>query len=811
MDVAEALAIASQIIDALEAAHEKGIVHRDLKPANIMLTADSHVKVLDFGLAKLDAGGSGGPSGSGGVGDMTHSPTLTFAATQAGMILGTAAYMSPEQARGRPADKRSDVWAFGCVLYEMLAGKRAFEGDDATDIIAAVVRAEPDWTALPAAVAPAIRTVIQRCLVKDRKARIPDISVVRFLLGDAESAVPVAAGAAAKTSARRVATFAAVAALTGAAIAAAAVWAVMRPASAPARPSVRFTLSMPRDQPIGFRSPDRAIVISPDGSRVVSINGTTLGAGGQLMVRRIDQLDPIPVRGATNVRAPFISPDGRWVGFFEAGELKKAPISGGPPITICQVTGGTRGSSWGDDGTIVFATNDATTGLFSVPAAGGQPTLLTKPETTQGEVDHFFPSLLPDARAVLFTVVRAGTSDSAEIAVLDLRTGQRKTVVRGGTQGEYVQLPTPSAPTGYVLYASGGALRAIRFDASRLEPEGDPIVVIEQMRVEATGAAQFSVSRNGSLVYGVGGSFDFQNRSLVWVNRRGQEQPIAVPTRQYAMPRISPDGTRVAVSITGQEQDIWVIDLRNLTLSRLTFGPAIEGNPVWMPDGKRILFSSSQPGIPNVFWQLADNTGAMEQLTKSSTTLTPYSVSPDGESLVVSLAGGTDIGMVHLSRPNEVPSIIGGPGSQINAEISPDGHWLAYQSNETGQYHVYVQPFPNVNAGKWQITTDQGGGVRPLWARNGRELFYLTGVDPERTMMAVPIQTTPTFSHGQPTKLFAGRYSTSLPSRTFDVSADGQRFLMIRDAQTSESGASEASAILILDWFEELRQRLAAK
>ena len=808
LPISDALGIARQIVDALEAAHDKGIVHRDLKPANIMLTADGSVKVLDFGLAKHDTTGT---SLSGERDALTHSPTLTFAATQAGVILGTAPYMSPEQARGRPADKRSDVWAFGCVLYEMLAGKRAFEGDDATEIIAAVVRAEPDWNALPADATPAVRKLLKRCLEKDRKVRIPDLSVVRFLMADADS-VSMADGAgvlAPMVSTRRM-TIAALGAVAGAALAALIMWALLRPAPPPRLQLARFALTMPAAYPIGLGGPDRAIVMSPDGARIFSISGTTFGGGGQLMVREIDRLEAVPVRGLSNARAPFISPDSRWIGFFEAGELKRVPISGGPPILICRVTGGTRGSSWGTDDSIVFATNDASTGLFTVPAAGGEPRLLTKPDTARGEVDHFFPTILPNARAVLFTVIRAGSLDSAEIAVLDLSTGQRKTVIRGGAHAEYVQVPARSGTAGYVLYAAGGALRAIRFDAARLEPEGEPVVVADLVRTEATGAAQFSVSRGGTLAYAVGGPTRLLSRSLVWVNRRGEEQPIEVPPRAFTSPRISPDGTRVALAITDQEQDIWVLDLRHLALSRLTFGSSIEQNPVWMPDGKRILFSSSQGGIPNVFGQPADHTGAMEQLTRSQAIVIPYSVSADGKSVVVTASGSTDIGIVRFDRPNETELLVEGPGSQINAEISPDGRWLAYQSAESGQYHIYVRPFPNVNGGRWQITTEHEG-VRPLWARSGRELFYVAGSDLDRAVMTVPVHATRGFEYGKPTQLFAGRYSMAQPGRMFDVSPDGQRFLMIKEAQSPDPNAIPPSAVVVLNWLEELRAHTSTK
>jgi eukaryotic-like serine/threonine-protein kinase len=629
------------------------------------------------------------------------------------------------------------------------------------------------------------------------------MSVVRFFLEDAERPSPAAISAG-KGSRRRTAGLLAVSALVAAAISGLATWLLVRAPMTPAGGTARFAVLSSPSQLVGIGGPDRAVVIAGDGRHIVSINGSAMGGGGQLLVRPIDQLEPVPLRGLANVRAPFISADGRWIGFFETGELKKVPMAGGPAITICRVTGGTRGSSWGADGTIVFATNDANTGLFSVPAAGGEPKLLTKPDPSQGELDHVFPEILPDGTSVLFTVTKAGGLDSAEIDVLNLKTGRRTTVIRGGTSPAYVRVPARSQQSGYLLYASGGALRAVAFDLARLEPTGDPTVVVDQVRVEGTGAAQFSVSRDGTLVYASGGSRSFEARSLVWVDRRGVEQPIAAPTRTYAVPRVSPDGTRAALALTDQEQDIWILEFAHATLSRLTFGPSQEQNPVWMPDGRRILFMSNRVGIPNVFWQPADNTGAAEPLTSSQMVVAPYSVVPDGKALVVSVAG-TDLGVVRMDRPKEILPLIDDNGAQSNAEISPNGQWIAYQSNESGLFQIYVRPFPDVKAGKWQITTDTG--TRPVWARNGRELFYLAGR--EGAVTSVPIQTTPTFTYGKATKLFEGRYWNAAPSRSFDVSPDGQKFLMIKETETSN--ATPASTVIVLNWIEELKQRLPTK
>ncbi len=801
MPIAEVLPIAMQIAEALEAAHERGIVHRDLKPANVKLRSDGVVKVLDFGLAKTADAVSPNV-------DTSAAPTITAPATQLGLVLGTPPYMAPEQAQGKPVDKVADVWAFGVVLYEMLTGRRAFEADDVSTTIARVIEREPNWDALPAHTPLSIRQLLRRCVEKDRRRRLRDIGEARIAIEDhltrgAVSSSERDVSPRVFRSRRSMVGIGAAMFLAGAivAIIAAVVWRREPPASG--AQAAQFTIVPPLSQSMSINGLDRDLAVSPDGRFVVYVGGV----GRQLLVRTIDRLEATPLAGVSSARMPFVSADGRWIGFFESSELKKVPIAGGPPVSLTRYEQGPRGAILTSDGTLVFATSDPSTGLLALPQGAAEPRVLTKPETARGERDHLFPAMLPGDRDVLFTVIGDGAIDTAQIALLNLDTGERSTLIRGGTHAQYVELPG-AASQGYIVYVADGTLRAVRFDPVKRQVLGDPVSVVERVMTMGSGAAQFAVSRQGTLVYVSGSGQIGANRSFVWRTRSGGEEPINAPVRAYTHPRISPDGTRIAVDVFDQEQDIWIWDVRREALTRLTFDPALETYPTWTPDSRRIIFFSTRTGVPNVYWQPADGAGPLEALTRDTSSQFPYSVTPDGTGLIHSqrtTKSGSDLSLLRLDRQGQpVTPLVATTFEELNGEIAPDGHWLAYQSNESGRNEVYVRPFPNVDSGRAQVSTT--GGTQPLWSHSGSELFFIDG---SNSLMGVTVRTTPAFSASNPHRIFGldARYYTG-PGRSYDVSSDGQRFLFIRTTVPNDQAAASTNMVVVLNWFDELKRLL---
>jgi|KBSSwiStaDraftv2_1062776.scaffolds.fasta_scaffold02454_14 serine/threonine-protein kinase len=808
----EALPIAKQIAEGLEAAHEQGVIHRDLKPANIKVRPDGMVKVLDFGLAKaMEPAVGSSPS-------VSVSPTITTPAiTQTGMILGTAAYMSPEQAKGRTATRRSDVWAFGAVLYEMLTGRRAFTGDEVSEVLASVLAREPDWTLLPRSLSPVLVSFLKRCLHKDPKQRVPDIATMSLALdgvfdpGSSQSAgMPVAP----QPMSKRLRPIAA-----GALIASVAVglggWSTW-PAAEP-RAVTRFDYVLPQGQrlPTGAATV-QLLSVSPDGRRFVYVtpDGFYVRSLGELNARLI------PSASNLNPLSPIFSPDGQSIAYFVAGEVRRIATSGGAPVVIAEVqeggqTGGMSGASWGADNAILYSQS---AGIWRVSADGGTPEVAIPAEKGASKGT---PSLLPDGESVLFsftTATGATRWDQAEIAVQSLRTGARKVVWHGGSDPRYV-------PTGHLVYAVGNDLFAVQFDATRLIASGPPVPVVQGVQRSAVPAtygdtANYGISDTGTLVYLSAGSFGGTGglvatlRTLVWVNRDGSEQVLAAPARPYSYPRVSPDGTRIAVDVRDAESDIWVWSVERATLTRLTFDPLFDRFPVWSPDGRRIAFSSQRDGSRgNTFWQMADGTGQPERLAKgaNNSQVFPTSFSPDGTQLLVHGDPGgrqvDDIGIVSLERELDRPvtPLLATPFEEENAEVSPDGQWLAYESNESGQLEVYVRPFPKIDAGRWQVST--GGGSQPVWAHNGRELFYRSG----DAVMSVPVETSATFTFRNPVMLFKGDYAPSLGGRNYDVSPDGKRFLMLKVGASAAAQAPPARFTVVENWFEELKRLAPAK
>ena len=831
LPINDVLRHAIEIADALDHAHRLRIVHRDLKPANIMLMRTG-VKLLDFGVAKLlepDAIAARPKPGA--------PPHDTI--TEEGTIVGTLQYMAPEQVEGKDVDARADVFAFGAIVYEMITGRRVFTGGSPASVTAAILTTDPPLMATDEPLTPpALERVVKKCLARNRDARWQTAcDLVDELKWIAEGGSPikdahgrpfeftqggpvdVAQGphATARKRARRMQLATAASTLMlGAGLAAAAMWTVRRSAPMPPQP-IRFTVAPPPDLILATPSNDRDVAISPDGTRLVyAIAGT--GARSGLHVRTMDQLQSVPLGGTTGARWPFVSSDSRWIGFqIRSGAvsalLKKVSMTGGPPITVCEIQGTLMGASWGADDTIVFATNVRTTGLLSVSAAGDTPTVLTEPDPRQGELDHTLPFVLPGGRAVLFTIVAHGdVLENSRIAVLDLETRQRKTLVRGGSHAEFVAPSAGSGP-GYLVYATGDTLRAMRFDPARLEIVGDPVPVVEQLLTKRNGTAAFSVSHTGTLVYRAGGlaTRADDERTLVWVDRQGREGAIKAPSREYVYPRLSPDGTRIAVDVRGEERHIWIWDPAHESLARLTVDPELDGSPVWTPDGKRVIFYSDRSGHQELYVRQADGGGGLQQLTKGLPPLAPSSITPDGKQLVAmdySRAAG-DVTLVHLDNPARTAPLIQTPFEEGNAEISPDGRWLAYQSNELGESEVYVRPFPNVEAGRWQVSS--GAGQHPLWARTGRELFYIDARRP--ALMSVAVQTGSSFSSASPVKMFdAAPYLTYGAGRSYDVSPDGRKFLMIKNAATPEpSEQAPAPMTVVINWIEELKQRVPVK
>jgi serine/threonine-protein kinase len=782
--VDEALPIAKQIAEALEAAHEAGVIHRDLKPANIKVRQDGTVKVLDFGLAKaLDTTPEGDPS---------LSPTLTAAATQMGVIMGTAAYMSPEQARGKPVDKRADIWAFGAVLFEMLTGKRAFEGEDISLTLADVMRAEPDWGRLPEELSPALRTFLTRCLAKDAKKRVRDIGDMSLAMEGAfettVSASPAESTAPQPAGWPQSLPLALGALLVGSLVTGIAVWS-LRPGPPLGSPALFVVSAAPSPVPVQTTW-ETELTISPDG-RTVVYRATLDGEDG-LYVRPVDQLEGELLPGTAGAGSIFFSPDGTEIGFFTNvdGTLKKIRVSGGPTTTLCPMPTAPRGASWGPED-IIFAVTGGGNGLLRVSAAGGEPETLTTPEPPQS---HIWPDLLPGGRAVLFTIAGGAgfsiTGESSQIAVLNLETGEQHVLIEGGSYPRYLS-------SGHLVYRRTNTLWAVGFDADRLEVVTDPIPVLEEVAAPNSGGTNVDISHDGTLVYQQGG---VREHLLVWVDRDGREEPIAMTPRAYNMPRISPDGRRLIVDVFPGVGDLWLYEFDTGVEEQFTSAPGADRWPIWSPDGADIFFGSNREGgAENIWVKAADSSGDPERLTSSPFTQGPMDWSADGHTLVaveVDSATGSDIVTLGMGDgAGAVQKLVHTVALEWEAAISPDGRWLAFVSGEAGPQQIHVRSFPDEDSGRRVV----GNGREPLWGPDGRELFYRNG-EAVMVVQVEQVEAGEAFGRGSARVLFPDPYHFGM-GQAWDISADGQRFLMVKDV-------TKAQAIILVQNFDEELTRL---
>ena len=798
-----ALRVASQIAEALEYAHDRGIVHRDLKPANVKLSVDGQVKVLDFGLAKA--------SDSTGASDIAASPTRTSSATEAGIILGTAAYMSPEQARGRPVDRRADIWAFGAVVYELLTGRRSYAGESVTELLAAVIRDEPDWAALPSDTPRRIRELLARCQVKDPRKRLQAIGEARIVLeevianprSDAVSAIAPAAPA--RSRWLHLLPWAIAGILLGTT---AMHWAPAARDSAVRRP-MRLSVEVSRTATV-VAGLGPAVVLSPDGTFIAFRGRIQDTEKPRIFIRRLDQTDAVPIPGTDDVSDIFFSPNGEWIGFVAPGAMKKVRVSGGDVETVTEIGANFRGGDWTPDGHIVYA-NNARTGISRISVDGGTVETVTTLDVAAGEITHRMPQYLAAANAILFTSHTNSVSyDDAKIMAKTLGSaGAPKLVLTGGYAARYV-------PTGHLLYLHQGTLFAVPFDASRLEVTGSAVRVVEGVaNTVGSAGAQYHVSASGTLVYlsSIGTSNDVP---IVWLDAAGKETQIR-PPGNYLSPRVSPDGHRLALQIfdRGRSQ-IFIYDLDREVLSRLTSDTADEQFPLWSPDSKSIVFSSDRqaPGKTHLYLKRIDSTDAPLQLTKTDRGERdrPGGWSADGKTLVYAAQNDPaisewDVMSVRLDgdqatgwEPQAERPVINGRRNENAPALSPDGRWLAYTSNETNRSEVYVCRYPELD-GKKQISSS--GGEHPTWSRVTSELMY---TEANVRIMAVSYTVARgEFQPGKPRDWSTIARANLDGIRNFDAHPDGKRLVVLK-APATPLGTAHQNANFYLNFFDELRR-----
>ena len=771
--VAEALEIATQIARALEAAHEKDIIHRDLKPSNVKVSPEGLVKVLDFGLATPGTSSVGDP-------DFTHSPTLTAPMA----LLGTASYMSPEQARGQGADQRSDIWGLGCVLYEMLAGDRLFRRDTVTETIAAILERKPDWKALPPSTPPIVFTLLKRCLHKDPNQRLHHIADVRIALEEAARSWPESKQIAPVE--RRI-QWPQYAAWGLAAILGVALLVLLLGRQPPASTSVRRA-SIQLDGPLASTG-RRVAVLSPDGQLLAYVAQTD--DGPKIHVRRLDEFEANPLGGTDGAQALFFSPEGNWIGFWANQRIKKVSTQGGPPSVICE-SAQFSGAAWGRDDTIVFSSSGP---LLRVSSSGGIPEPLTRFEPEKGETAHEYPQFLPGDTKILFEIAK-GVPGASVVAIHDLETGDKSVILEAGSFPRY-------AKTGHILFLRSGAIFAVPVDREDFSLAGSPVLVLEGVSVtHVFGSVQFSFSDDGTLVYVPAGPS--RGRTLAWIDQNNVVESLFDSPDLYYMPRLSPDGSRLVVTVLEEGlYGLWVMDLDRKTMTRLTLEANSMG-AIWSPDSRRLAYASSaarSQGL-GIFVRDVEITGPGELVTPEYSEQVPTSWSPDGETLLftrVGASGSEDIFALSLADGEESRPVVDTKFNESGAVFSPNGNWIAYSSTESGIYQVYLRPFPG--PGPRIPVSPAEPAFMPVWSRDGGALYFIAGHESQR-LMRVEIGPGDPPRVSAPRQILERRFGGSIgfALSRYDVSADDERFVFA----TPEETWAPTQINVVQNWFEEL-------